>query len=99
MIEMQMDIWQGCVTTNNVSALIKKYGGKISFMGDIDNGLVDREDWNQELVEKHVRRACQENGRHYFIPCITQGGKGSVYPGVYDAISVAIEKMSKEMFS
>ncbi len=98
MIEMKMDIWQGCVTTNKVSELIKKYGGKISFMGDIDNGLVDREDWNQELVATHVRRACKENGKHYFIPCITQGGKGAVYAGVYDAISLEIEKMSKEMF-
>jgi uroporphyrinogen-III decarboxylase len=98
MIEMKIDIWQGCVTTNNVADLIKKYGGKISFMGDIDNGLVDREDWNQELVAKHVRRACEANGKYYFIPCITQGGKGAVYPGVYDAISVEIDKMSKEMF-
>lgn len=98
MIEMGIDIWQGCVSTNNVSELIKKYGGKISFMGDIDNGLVDREDWTQELVAKHVRRACEENGKLYFIPCITQGGKGAVYDGVYDAISVEIDKMSKEMF-
>jgi len=98
MIEMKMDIWQGCVTTNNVSELIKKYGGKISFMGDIDNGLVDRGDWTQELVAQHVRRACEANGKHYFIPCITQGGKGAVYGGVYEAISVEIDKMSKEMF-
>lgn len=98
MIEMGIDIWQGCVTTNKVSELIKKYGGKISFMGDIDNGLVDREDWTQELVAMHVRRACEENGKHYFIPCITQGGKGSVYDGVYDAISREIDKMSQEMF-
>lgn len=98
MIEMKIDIWQGCVTTNNVADLIKKYGGKISFMGDIDNGLVDREDWNQELVAKHTRRACEANGKHYFIPCITQGGRGSVYPGVYDAISLELEKLSKEMF-
>ena len=98
MIEMKMDIWQGCVTTNNVSGLIKKYGGKISFMGDIDNGLVDRGDWTRELVAMHVRRACEENGKHYFIPCITQGGKGAVYDGVYDALSVEIDKMSREMF-
>ncbi len=98
MIEMKMDIWQGCVSTNNVPELVKKYGGKISFMGDIDNGLVDRGDWTQELVAKHVRRACEENGKHYFIPCITQGGKGAVYNGVYDAISAEIVKMSKEMF-
>jgi hypothetical protein len=34
----------------------------------------------------------------YFIPCITQGGKGAVFEGVYDAITVEINKMSKEMF-
>lgn len=98
MIEAGIDIWQGCVSTNKVSDLIKKYEGKISFMGDIDNGLVDREDWTRENISKHVRRACEENGKHYFIPCITQGGKGAVYDGVYDAISEEIDKMSAEMF-
>lgn len=98
MIEMGIDIWQGCVSTNNVPELVKKYGGKISFMGDIDNGLVDREDWSQENIAREVRRSCEANGKHYFIPCITQGGKGAVYDGVYDAIAEEIDKMSKEMF-
>lgn len=98
MIEMGIDIWQGCVSTNNVSGLIKKYGGKISFMGDIDNGTVDRVDFSREVISKEVRRACEANGKHYFIPCITQGGKGAVYEGVYELISEEIEKMSKEMF-
>ncbi len=78
--------------------LVKKHGDKISFMGDINNSLVDREDWNQDLVAKEVKRACEQNGKHYFIPCITQGGKGAVYDGVYDAISKEIDKMSKIMF-
>ncbi|MBN2039407.1 MAG: uroporphyrinogen decarboxylase [Spirochaetes bacterium] len=98
MIEMGIDIWQGCVSTNNVPDLVKKYGGKISFMGDIDNGLVDREDWSQENIAKEVRRTCEQNGKHYFIPCITQGGKGAVYDGVYEAIAAEIDKMSREMF-
>jgi hypothetical protein len=98
MIEMGIDIWQGCVSTNNVPELVKKYGGKISFMGDIDNGIVDREDWTRELIAREVRRACEQNGKHYFIPCITQGGPGAAYDGVYDAISREIEKMSEEMF-
>jgi hypothetical protein len=98
MIDMKMDIWQGCVSSNNVPELVKKYGGKISFMGDIDSHVVDREDWNKAMVAKAVRKTCQENGKKYFIPCIVQGGKGSVYPGVYEAISEEIDKMSKEMF-
>ncbi len=98
MIEMGVDIFQGCVTTNNVPELVRKYGGKISFMGDIDNGVVDREDWTRELVAREVRRACETNGKYYFIPNLTMGGAGSTYPGVYEAVSEEIDKMSKEMF-
>jgi uroporphyrinogen-III decarboxylase len=98
MIEMGIDIWQGCVTTNNVPELVKKYGGKISFMGDMDNGVLDREDWSREVVAREVRRACKTNGKFYYIPCLTMGGPGSTYPGVYEAVSEEIDKMSKEMF-
>lgn len=98
MIEMGIDVWQGCVTTNNVPELVKEYGGKISFMGDIDNGVVDREDWTQEIIASEVKRACETNGKNYFIPCSAMGGPMSTYPGVYEAIDEEIEKMSKEMF-
>ena len=98
MIEMGVDIWQGCVTTNKVPELVKQYGGKMSFMGDIDNGVVDREDWSREVIAREVRRACETNGKMYYIPNTTMGGPESTYPGVYDAVTEEIEKMSKEMF-
>ena len=98
MIEMGIDVFQGCVTTNNVPELIKQYGGKISFMGDINNGVVDIKDWTPELVEREVRRACETCGKHYFIPCLTAGGPGSVYDGVYAETTKVIDKLSKEMF-
>jgi uroporphyrinogen-III decarboxylase len=98
MIEMGIDIWQGCTSTNNVPDLIKKYGKNISFMGDIDNGVVDREDWTPELVAREVRRACETNGKHYFIPCSTMGIPSSSYPGVYEEINKNIDKSSKLMF-
>jgi hypothetical protein len=41
MMEMGIVIWQGCMESNNVPELIKKYGGQITFMGDIDNKSVD----------------------------------------------------------
>ena len=98
MIEMGIDIWQGCMTSNNIADLIAKYGEKITFMGGIDSASVDRPDWTPELVEKEVRRACEEYGTKYYIPCITQGLGISTFPGVYETASEAIDKVSKEMF-
>lgn len=98
MIEMGIDIWQGCMTSNNIADLIAKYGKKITFMGGIDSASVDRPDWTPELVEKEVRRACEEYGTKYYIPCITQGLGISTFPGVYETASEAIDKVSKEMF-
>ena len=98
MIEIGIDVFQGCLTQNNVPELVKKYGGQISFMGDINNNIVDIEDWTPELIEREVERACRTCGKHYFIPCLATGGPGSVYPGVYQAVSEAIDKVNKLMF-
>jgi len=99
---MGIDIWQGCLSTNNIPELVKQYGGKISFMGGIDNGKVDRADWTQELVAEETEKICKEvwnkAGNLYFIPCSTVGGPGSTYPGVYEAISKEIDRISKELF-
>lgn len=86
------------MTTNNTPALIKKYGGQLSFMGDIDSGVVDFPTWTPEIIAKEVERACKNCGKLYFIPCQTQGGNWSSFPGVYDTISEEIDKVSKKMF-
>jgi hypothetical protein len=98
MIEVGIDVFQGCITTNNVPELVKKYGGQISFMGDLNNGVLDKEDWTPALIKSEVERACRANGKHYFIPCLARGGPGSIFPGVYEAVSAEIDRMSKEMF-
>jgi len=98
MIEMGIDIWQGVMTTNNTPELIKQYGGKISFMGDINSGVVDFPAWTPEIAAREVERACKNCGKLYFIPCLTMGGDWSAFPGVYDAVSEAIGRISKEMF-
>jgi len=84
--------------SNNVPELISKYGGKITFMGDIDNKAVDFTGWTQEDCRIAARRACDRSGNKYFIPCITQGGPGSVYPGTYMALTEEIDKYSQEVF-
>lgn len=98
MIDMGIDIWQGCMTTNNVPELVKKYGGKISFMGDLDNGQLDKADWTVEEVAEHVKRACTSSGTLYYIPSMVMGGPESIYPGLYDAVSAEIDRMSKVVF-
>ena len=82
----------------NISEIIEKYGGKITLMGGIDSASVDREDWTQEMVAGQVRKACLNYGTKYYIPCCTQGLPMSIYPGVHEAVSAEIDKMSKELF-
>ncbi len=98
MVEMGMDVWQGCMSTNNIPEIIKKYGGKLAIMGGIDNGKIDMASWTRELVHKEVFKACKEYGTKYFIPCTTMGGPGSIFPGVYEAVLEEIDMVSAEMF-
>ncbi|MDZ5725700.1 uroporphyrinogen decarboxylase family protein [Acetobacterium sp. K1/6] len=98
MIEMGIDIWQGVMTTNNVPELIKAYGEKITFMGDIDSGVIDFPGWTQENIAEKVETACRRCGKLYFIPGASQGLNVSSFPGVYEATDEEIDKMTKEMF-
>ena len=98
MIEMGIDVFQGCIKTNNVPELIEKYGGKIAFMGEIDNKQVDFEGWTDADCAKAAITAMERCGNKYFIPCITQGGPGSVYPGTYMSLTNAIDKYNCEKF-
>lgn len=98
MINMGIDIWQGVMSTNNIPELIEKYGGQITFMGGIDSGKVDKEDWTRENIAQVAEQACNANGTKYYIPCNTMGGPESIYPGVYETISEEIARISKEKF-
>ncbi len=98
MIEMGIDVWQGCFSTNDLPTLIKKYGEKITFMGGIENCLVDYEGWTEENNREIVRKTIDACGNKYFIPCIAQGGPGSVFPGVYKSMWDEIDKYSCEKF-
>ncbi len=102
MIEMGIDVWQGCMHSNNVPELIKQYGGKMTFMGEIDNKQVDFDGWTYADCEKAALNAINScasvaDGK-YFIPCITQGGPGSLYEGTYKGIWDAIDKYNCEKY-
>lgn len=94
MIEMGVDIWQGCLLRpNELPKLIDQYGGQISFMGGIDDDIVDVPDWTPESV-----KACVDDTLDYvdrkkhFIPCLTHGLDASINPGVLDEITKCIEE-------
>lgn len=98
MIEMGIDVWQGLMASNNVSELVEKYGGQISFMGAIDNKMIDFEGWTRENCDRVVKEMLDPASTNYFVPCITQGGPGSVYPGAYQALSDAIDAYNVQRF-
>jgi len=98
MIEMGIDVWQGCIQTNNVYDLVAKYGSQITFMGNIDNKLVDFEDWTIENCHNIARKVLDNAPLRGFIPCITQGGPGSVYKGTYMGLVEGINIVNEEKF-
>jgi hypothetical protein len=67
-------------------------------MGNIDNKDVDFTGWTQADVRKAALRACPDTNTRSYIPCITQGGPGSVYPGTYVALTEEIDNRSAELF-
>lgn len=98
MIEMGIDVWQGCMSTNDLPTLVKQYGDKITFMGGIDNGKVDKPECTQEMIAAETDQLCRDCGPLGFIPCETHGLNFSVFPDVYPMGDIEIEKMSKEIF-
>ncbi len=98
MIDMGIDVWQGVVSTNNVTELIEKYGDKISFMGPIDSAAVDFPGWTVDVVREQVRKACATFGTKHIIYGASIGGPMSSLPGVYQAITEAIDEYNHETY-
>ena len=98
MIEMGIDVWQGCMEINNVPELVQKYGGQIAFMGNIDNKSVDFTEWTDENNQKEVERALSGMTPNGYLPCIVQGGPGSVFPGVYASLCKYIDEFNEKQF-
>ena len=70
----------------------------MTLMGGIDS-RVDRSDASEEEIREEARRVCGTYGEGgYFIPCISYGGEGTIYPHVYDVLSDEIVKFNRENF-
>ena len=98
MIEMGINIWQGAVTNNDVPALVKQYGDRITIMGGLNSNELDKADWSQEEIFDAVESICAACGPRSFIPCLTQGLDSSTFDGVYDTAAECIDQFSEEYF-
>ncbi len=99
MVELGIDIWQGALPQNDIPKLQKQLAGRMVLMGGIDAAIVDRKDSTEEEIRAEVRRACTEYapGGH-FIPCITYGAPGCLFPHVDPIIDDEIAKFNKEVY-
>jgi hypothetical protein len=104
MVELGIDIWQGILPQNDIARLLKQLGGRMTLMGGLDAAVVDRADSTEEEIRAHVRRACElyapkragENG--HFIPCITYGAPGSIYPQCDRFINDELDRFNREAY-
>ena len=92
MAEIGIQVWQGVLPENNIPDLQERLGGRMVLMGGI-GAAIDREDAGEEEVRKYVHDALLEYcpGGH-FIPSITYGLSGTVYPHVDPWINDEIRK-------
>ena len=98
MIELGIDVWQGCLHGNDIPARVEQYVDKITFMGGIDSAYVDKPDWSEEETVEVVRRICTEIGPTSYIPCLTQGAPVSSFRPVYPIVTETIEQINHEVF-
>ena len=99
MVELGIDIWQGVLPENDIPKLQKQLDGRMVLMGGIDASIVDRQDSTEEEIRKEVRRACEAYGPGgHFIPCITYGAPGCLFPQADPIINDEIDKYNKEVY-
>jgi len=93
LVEIGIDIWQGVLPQNDIVGIQKRTGGKLTLMGGIDAAVVDRRDATEGEIRAEVRRVCETYGPlGHFIPCLTYGAPGSIYPHVNPIIADEIDR-------
>ena len=96
--EMGVDVWQGCMMSNDIPSMCKEFHGHMGFMGGFDGADYDRPDWDAEDIRKRVFEWLDQNDPSGYIPCVAQGGPGSIYVGVYETIREAIDDYNELKF-
>lgn len=98
MVEIGVNIWQGVLPENDIPKLQKQLAGRMVLMGGLD-ATIDRKDSPEEEIRAEVRRACTTYGPGgHFIPCMTYGLTGTIYPHVDETIRDEINKYNEETY-
>jgi uroporphyrinogen-III decarboxylase len=99
MAEIGIDIWQGVLPQNDIPEIQRQLNGRMTLMGGIDAAIVDRKDTPEEVIREEVRRCCDAYvPGGYFIPCLTYGLSGSIFPHVDPIIADEIDRYSPKFF-
>lgn len=99
MADLGIDVWQGVLPTNNITMLQEKLHGRMTLMGGIDS-IIDREDVTEDEIRTEVRRVCRAYGPgEHFIPCLTYGLPGALFPKIDPIIFDEIQKYNQETYA
>ena len=97
MADIGIQVWQGTLPENNISALQRRLKGRLVLMGGM-GAAIDRADATPEEITAYAEktlRDCCPNG--HFIPSITYGVPGAVYPHIDQYIDLAIDRYNAEL--
>ena len=82
MAEIGIQVWQGTLPENDIPALIRHLNGRMVLMGGI-GAAIDRRDAGEAEIRAYVREALERYCPcGHYIPCITYGIMGTVFPQV-----------------
>lgn len=97
MAEIGIQVWQGVLPENDIPALQARLKGRMTLMGGI-GAAIDRADATEEEIASHVKAALTSYcpGGH-FIPSITYGMAGTVYPHVDPIIDQEIKAYNQRL--
>jgi uroporphyrinogen-III decarboxylase len=99
MVDLHIDVWQGVLPQNDIVKLQKQLNGRMALMGGIDAAIVDRADSTEAEIRAETRRVLETYcPQGQFIPCITYGGPGTIYPQGDKYINAEIDDYNREKF-
>lgn len=97
MVDVGIQVWQGALPENNIPEILERMDGRLVLMGGI-GAAIDRKDAEEEEIREYVRRTLNENCPYgHFIPCITYGVPGTVFPHVDPIIDDEIRKYNEQV--